>query len=610
MTTVSRPDGGRQPSQIGKEAADPSGPATGDRGTRSDRWRSPAAQGGLAFLIYLAAWWGTAFRPVIEHLTDALLDQRSADPSLFTWGLGWWPYALGHGINPFYTHEIGSWAGHSLAWVTTVPPLALLAAPLTLAAGPVVSLNLLTALALPLSAWAAFLLCRRLTGKFWPALVGGAVFGFSAYEMNHGAAGQLNLAYSLLLPVLAYLVVVWRGGSISSRTFVILAGLAMALQFYLMMEIFADLTAFLVVSLLVGLALAGRDGRPEIQRMARVLGQAYLLAAVLSAPYALYALANKGPTLKHPSGLDLASLVIPRPDRTLGIGWLTRAAAGPGLPSSACYVGIPLLLLAVLLAVASWSSKIVRFLSWMLVFTIVVALGPALYVDGTRITGLPWAGLWHLPILRNADPSRLMLFAYLVLAVATALYLAGPARRVPWARWALAVLVLVFIALDTIPIKINGLPTKTSVAATTVPAFISSGQYRHELSPGETVVVISAIGNAGMLWQAQSGFYMRIAGGYFTEGIAHNRTDLPWRVENLANPSPPIVGRFERYVKSAHIGAILVDTNYELRWAGIFRLIGLVGHTAGGVTVYPTNGCQSCHNVTVAELQRAAQPAA
>jgi hypothetical protein len=147
------------------------------------------------------------------------------------------------------------------------------------------------------------------------------------------------------------------------------------------------------------------------------------------------------------------------------------------------------------------------------------------------------------------------------------------------------------------------------VAATTVPAFISSGQYRHELSPGETVVVISAIGNAGMLWQAQSGFYMRIAGGYFTEGASHNRTDLPRQVEELSNVTPDSVATFERFVKHGHIGAILVDATYEPLWAGIFRTAGLVGHATGGVIVYQTHGCRFCHNVGWSQLAKGAQTA-
>jgi hypothetical protein len=160
--------------------------------------------------------------------------------------------------------------------------------------------------------------------------------------------------------------------------------------------------------------------------------------------------------------------------------------------------------------------------------------------------------------------------------------------------------VLVFIALDAVPIEVS--------AHTTVPTFISSGQYRRDLSPGEIVVVVSGLGNAGMLWQAETDFYMRVSGGYFTEGISH-RTDLPMRVQHLANPSPSRVAVFERFVRYNHVGAILVDASAHPAWAAIFRKMGLVGHTTGGVTVYPTNGCQSCHPVSQAQLGKAKQPA-
>jgi hypothetical protein len=595
MTAISHP-GDERPTQAGAQVVEPKDPGTTSRAAPLDRLGSPALQGGIAFVVYLVVWVGTAFRPIVEHLGQARLDQVSQDPNLFTWIMRWWPYAIGHGLDPLYTHEIGKAAGHSLAWVTTVPPLALLATPVTLVAGPLVSFTLLTAIALPVSAWAAFVLCRRLTGQFWPALVGGAVFGFSAYEMNHGSAGQLNLAYSLLVPILAYLVVVWRDGSVGTRTFVILAGLTMALEFYLSVEVFADLTAILAVSLLVGVVVAGRDGQPQMARLARVVGLAYVIAAVLAAPYAAHMLTISAPKLKHSTGMDLASIVIPRPGRTFGIAWLTHAAAGPIHDSAACYVGIPLLLLAVLLAATTWSSKLVRFLSCMLVLIVVASIGPEVYLEGHRRGAVPWAALFRLPLVRNSFPLRLMLFAYLVLAVATALWLAGPARRVPWARWALAVLVLTFIALDTVPIKVS--------PHTTVPTFISSGQYRRQLSPGEVVVVVSEVGNAGMLWQAQTDFYMRIAGGYFTEGISH-RTDLPLPVQHLSAATPARVAQFERFVKANHVGAILLQVGQEPPWVGIFRKVGLVGRTTGGVVVYPTNGCQSCRAPDGIQLARA-----
>ena len=529
------------------------------------------------------------------------------DPNFYVWCLRWWPYAIGHGLNPLVTHLIGAPGGDSLAWVTTVPPLALLAAPLTLAAGPVVAFNLLAAIGLPLAAWAAFVLCRRLTGKFWASLAGGAVFGFSAYQMNHDAAGQLNLTYSLLMPILAYLIVVWWDGGMRTPTFVALAAVTMAVQFYLFLETFADMTAILAVSLLLAAALTGRAWRSRILRLARLTGIAYAIALLLAVPYLAYALTTRAPKLVGIGGVDLASLVIPRQGRTYGIGWLAHDAAGPLKMSAAGYIGVPLLVLVLLLAVTSWSSRLVRFLSGMLVFIVIAALGPDLYLEGHRLGALPWGLVWRLPILRNAYPSRLMLFAFVILAVATALWLAGSRRAGAspgtgrawrtWARWALAALVIAFVALDT--------PAIPGGDHTTVPTFISSGQYRRDLSRGEIVVVVSGVGNAGMLWQAESAFYLRLAGGFINAGLSH-RTDLPEAVQDLAHATPRAVTAFEAYIRADHIGAILLDTSREPRWVGIFWRVGLHGHLLGQVIVYPTDGCRACRQLSQSQIGRAA----
>jgi hypothetical protein len=238
----------------------------------------------------------------------------------------------------------------------------------------------------------------------------------------------------------------------------------------------------------------------------------------------------------------------------------------------------------------------VRFLTCMLAFIVVAALGPVLYFEGRGVVRLPWAALWRLPILRVAYPSRLMLFAYLVLAVATALYLATPARQVPWGRWSLAALAIAFIALDT--------PSLTVQHRSTVPAFISAGDYRRQLSPGEIVAVVSKVGNAGMLWQAQSDFYMRLAGGYIAAGLAHG-TDLPRSVQDLSSATTADVARFEQFVRADHVGAILLDALRAPTWADIFRRVGLDGHRIGNVIIYQTNGCRECRLLHSAKLTAA-----
>jgi hypothetical protein len=558
------------------------GPEPDAGGIRQHLTRSPRLQGLLALAIYLAGWLSTVARPLVEHLGYAQLYQSSMDPNQFVWELRWWPYAIAHGLNPLYSAQIGAPAGYELAWVTLAAPLGLLAMPITLTAGPIVSFNLLAAIAMPVSAWAAFVLCRRLTERFWPSLAGGFIFGFSAYESAHIDAGQLDMVFSLLLPLVAYLVVLWRDEAIGSRTFVGLLALALAAQFYLFLETFAALTGVLVIALVVGYAVAGRPGRPAVARLGRLVSLAYLLALALAAPYLWVSLAHQPPPWTG-SSLDLANLVLPGHDHTLTQTYLVHAAAVPVAESTEGYVGVPLLAIALVLAVSAWSSRLVRFLAVMLLIVIVAALGPVVHVGDKALFSLPWARAWTLPLLRNAYPDRLMVFAFLILAVMAAMWLSRPVA--PWARAGLAVLAVAAIVLST--------PALTITPRNDVPAFITTGEYRHYLSPGETVVVVSTVDNAGMLWQADTGFYDKLAGGYISQ-ILTPRYDLPLAVRALAPLEPWREQRFRNFVRSANVGAILVDADAQPSWGNVFAKIGLTGKLVGGVWIYPSAGCRTC----------------
>ena len=284
---------------------------------------------------------------------------------------------------------------------------------------------------------------------------------------------------------------------------------------------------------------------------------------------------------------------MPRPATVQGVTWLHHLATEPQPVSAAGYVGIPLLVLALVLAVTRWSSKIVRFLTCMLVFVFVASLGPALDVAGHQVVSFPWSPLWNMPILRNAYPARLMLFAYLILAVATALFLARHGKLL-WLRWPLGLLVIAAVVQDAPPIA--------TTAHSTVPAFITAGTYRSHLKPGEIVVVVSTIGNAGMLWQADTNFYTRLAGGYINQAIT-NRSDLPRAgAEPGRTPRRRSIAKFESYVRHDKIGAILVDGHHEPQWVGIFRKIGLQGRWIRNVLVYPVNGCRTCHGLSPADI--------
>jgi hypothetical protein len=118
-----------------------------------------------------------------------------------------------------------------------------------------------------------------------------------------------------------------------------------------------------------------------------------------------------------------------------------------------------------------------------------------------------------------------------------------------------------------------------------LPAFITDGLYRRYVKPGEVVAVVSSRGNAGMLFQACSGFYFRIAGGYVNISLS---TQDPPAVAALAHPTRDTVRQFQDYVRHAGVGAILVDQAWAEPWMSVFGRMGMHGTSVGGVTVYLT----------------------
>jgi hypothetical protein len=457
-----------------------------------------------------------------------------------------------------------------------------------LLAGPVVSFNVLAVLSLPLSGWSAFALGHRITGRFWPALAGGAVYGFSGYEASHMSAGQLNLAFSPIFPLLAYLAVMWLEGKISPRVFAGLFALGMTAQFYLFIETFADMTVVLAVSLLVGYAVAGRAARPVVARLARLAGIAYLLTLAAAFPYLWAALSHPRASIRSPArtSVDLMGLVITGYGEVFKLSWLFPHRALRPATDMASYIGIPLLLLAVLLAVLCWSRRSVRFLTVMFAFVVVAALGPVLRANGHRVHGLLWKRLWYLPIVRDAFPVRLLLFGFLALAVMTAIWLAAPSRR-PWLRWLLAVL-----AVGAVVANVPVLDTRHGPG---LPPFITSGEYKHYLRSGATVVIISAqTSNAGLLWQADTDFYMRLAGGYLNQA-GGNTAAVPRPVADLmATPQTQAdIAQFLSFMRSSGVSAILVQAGASPRWRIVLGRLHMRSLTVGGVTIYRAASAQS-----------------
>lgn len=560
----------------------------------------PVLQGLLALAVYLTVFIVRFALPIASHLSVPQLRQDWTDPNFYTWAMRWWPYAITHGLNPLYSTEIGAPHGYSLAWATTTPTIAVLFWPVTAAFGVIVAYNLVLLLVVPVTAWAAFVFTRRLTGRFWASLLAGAAYGFTPFELWHSLQGQPNLTVITFFPLMLYLVVRWWDGTLASTRFVIWLALLLALEFYTFDGAFTNMTIVGAGALTAGFLVAGRAARPRVARLAAVTAVAYLAAIAAAAPYLYYALKHYPAAMVRRQSvfsLSLVRLILPSTGKLFGLTPLARYSGDLGRYSIDDYVGLPALLVLLGLAAFTWrSSRLARLLAIAFVFVIALAVGPGIVAGARTLVPLPWGGLWHLPLLRSTEPSRFIIFGYLILAVALALWLAMPSvsKIAKAARWGLGLLAVaaLFADLPVFGIAVHPLPAGVKVPAgmhpvDQLPPFLTDGLYRKYLTPGETVVVVTRRGNAGMLFQADANFYFRIAGGFINTSLTPQYA-LPTPVELLTFPNDARVRGFEHYVREAKIGAVLVENAWAAQWTSIFARIGMHGTSVGGVTVYPT----------------------
>jgi hypothetical protein len=550
------------------------------------RGRAPTPDGKRLALAAAGIYAGVSValfgRTIVGHLTTAYVGS-GIDATLAMWALVWWPYALRHGINPFFTDRLWAPHGASLAWVTSVPGASLLAAPLTQAAGPVAAYNVLALLAPVLAGWAAYLVCRHLTRRFWPSLLAGYLFGFSPYELGH-LQGHLNLMFTCLIPLAVYLVLLRLDRAITGRTFV--AGLSgvLILQFLFSNELFATLTVFGAAALALAFVLLPDKVRPDLRSAAVHIGCAYGIAAVALSPY-LYAIVARGVPrvpIAEPDvySSDVLNLLVPTPLLLIGGAAFEPVARGfsGNYAEAGAYLGLPLLLIIGLFARTGWRRPEGRLLLCALGAVVLASLGPTLHVAGHPTIPLPWRLAIGLPVIKTALPGRFAVYAALIAAIIAALWLrAAPAAR---ARWALVCLAVIFLVPDV------WRPGWTAAAAT--PRFFSDGLYRSDLRQGETVLIIpyGANGN-GMLWQAETGMYFRMAEGVGTGSIPQDFFRWPINYTLYSGRLiPDYANQLRAYLAAHAIGAIVVADGAPGPWPQLFATLGSEPLRRGGVSLY------------------------
>ena len=543
-----------------------------------------ASQGLLAFALYLGLSCLIWLPPIGGAIASRYVGYGWTDARLYQWGLSWTPWALLHGMSPLFASNVFAPGGVDLSWVTFVPSLGIAAYPLTAVFGPLVSLNVLMLMAPALAAWAAYLVCHRLTSRFWAAVLGGMLFGFSTYIAGH-MVDHLNLVMVFPVPLAVYLAIRRTEGSLSPIAFVGLLTVDLLFLFGVSTEVFATTALFALIAF--GLALVfGAPHRAVVFRTGLLIGASYLVTGLLLLPFLTAALRNQPTEVLRPvdqTVVDFAGWVVPREHTWIGgerFSWITQRFSAAAEEDGG-YIGI---------AGARGAGRLCHHRAidaetWALLSFVgivaILSMGPVLHILGVPSITLPGDLLTHVPLLQHATAQRLPIYAALAEAVIAAFWLARATGRAAWVRW----LVVGCAVLSVVPAA----SASSFHAYGATPGFFTSGDVQQQIRQDETVFSITERPGTELDWLAASDFWYRIPQGYIGPIPPAFQGDPLSR--GLAviqrNPYIPTPEEFATWLTDRGVTALLLDDDAAWKFTPLLTSVGLEQvHQGDGVSVW------------------------
>jgi hypothetical protein len=546
-------------------------------GRRAAKWQSAGA-----FLLYLAISVLFFGLPLFGHFGHRFIGGR-ADPLIAMWALAWWPHALGSGLNPIITQAVWAPTGYNLAWTTSIPGPSFALSPITRLFGPIVSYNILCLISPGLAAFSMFVLCRYLTGQFWPAIVGGYIFGFSQYVLAH-MLGHLFLLVIFPIPLAIYLVLLRFNRRITRTVFLTLLVIVLLFEFFSSTELFATTAVFGAAALVLSWLIYRAAIAADMRELAIEIGAAYVVTAVLAAPYLYYVLALGVPAPINPSSVysnDLLAFAVPTPVLFAGheFGKIVARFRSGGV-ETAGYLGPGCWMILLLYIKSYWSTRPGKFLILSLMLIGLMSLGPRLHIDGMDRGQAPWGIFSKLPLIDQALPNRFGMYFFLVAAIITSLYLSQ--SSIPrWCKLLLSSICLLSLAPNLALFR-------SAVTHVRIPQFFRSNDYRHYLARNDNALVLPfAEREDGLLWQTQTDFYFRLAAARLTLPPAEASR---WPVLSTLYSGDEIFDftvQFRAFLCAHGVKAVIIDPQAGGPWQRLLSEAGMVPLKTGGLLFYP-----------------------
>jgi hypothetical protein len=531
-------------------------------------------------LCSLGIWWAVwSGHPTSTYLCGC------GDPGQYLWFFAAPADALRHGHLPFFTGADYHPGGVNLLDNPGVLGLAIVAAPLTWAFGPVFAVNVVLLVTPVLSALAGYVLLRRFVA-WWPAAaVAAGFFGFSPFAVSELEYVHLQAAFLALTPLILLclheLLVRQRRRPVPVG---VALGVLLVAQYLVSPEMLVLVTLVAAVGIVLLVVGAAASHPEELRRRLPTVGRGLAAGAVTALVLAGYPLwfALDGPrhtvgapwTFIAQTGNNIVQFFVP--GSAAG-----RQALAPGLfgyfgdPGPAGnYLGPTVVVALLATVVVLRRSPLVRLVAATGLVVAVLSLGTVLVTASSSLavhTGqrpdirwwLPWTFLAHVPLVNEASPSRLSGLLDLLVALLGAVGLdhvhtalerrtaarrplsaapavpavggapavgttpVGPSARTGIRRWSLlpAGVSLAIAAAALVPV---GTTYRLPLVTTTVraPAWFETAA--SHLPPDAVVLALPWGLSETSVWQAVTGMHITMAGGdAFVPGADGHVNDQP-----------------------------------------------------------------------------------
>jgi hypothetical protein len=453
-----------------------------------------------------------------------------SDIYLNIWFMRYAATAVAHGHLPaLITTAVNAPRGINLMWNTSLLLPGVVLAPVTLLAGPTVSLAVLQTLGFAGSAAALYLVLRRWHAGIAAAAIGGAIYGFSPALMV-AAEDHYHLQFAVLPPLIVDAVLRLATGRARPPRTGAWLGLLVAAQLFIAEELLVDTAIVCALALIVLVASRPSAVSGKVAPAAAGAGIALVVALVIGG-HALWVqfrgpLAESGspwPVTRygtHPADFVTAPSAVLLHGR---FGQFLRQTRQQPMETFA-YLGWPMLAAVAASIIACWRDIRVRVAAVIFVVLEWLGLGShGVTIAGWHVPPLLLPGRWfesvhalsqvlpnRFPIL--ADGAAAAVLAFALDRVLAAKVSWGPSRR-PLVALPVLVATAVLVLLPIIPRPVpvtDVLPPPTGWKSTLAAL---------RLRPGAPVLVlpissVPADRALVMEWQATTDVPVSLVGGY------------------------------------------------------------------------------------------------